>query len=89
LIRVIANDGMNTSSATSTPFTVRPQAPIVHIDTPNDGALFVTDSQIVLMGGASDPGDAVISDEGLQWLVNDEAAGSGRKSLLPDYGGRL
>lgn len=82
LIRVIANDGVNTGSATSAPFTVQSQAPIIHIDTPSSQALFVPDSQIILTGGASDAEDGEVSDEGLQWLLNGEIVGSGPEAAV-------
>lgn len=79
LIRVIANDGINTGSATSDPFTLQSHAPVVRIDTPNDQAVFTPNSQIVLAGGARDSEDGPLDGEALQWLVDDEVVGFGEE----------
>lgn len=82
LIRVIANDGVNTGSATSEPFTIQPHAPVVHIDTPSNQAIFALNSQIILTGGARDAEDGPLGDEALKWFVNGEIVGSGKEAAL-------
>jgi Bacterial Ig domain len=82
LIRVIATDGVNTGSAVSGPFTVQSHAPVVHIDTPSDQAIFPQNSQITLMGGARDAEDGPIGNEALIWIVNGEVVGSGKEVAL-------
>lgn len=79
LIRVIASDGVNTGSDTSAPFTVQAHVPIVHINTPGDGAIFGPNSQIILTGAARDTEDGSVDGEGLKWLVNGEVVGSGEE----------
>jgi hypothetical protein len=79
LIRVIANDGVNTGSDTSDPFTVQRHMPVVHIDIPSNQALFTLNSQLVLMGSARDAEDGPLDGEALKWFVNGEAVGSGEE----------
>jgi Bacterial Ig domain len=82
LIRVIANDGVNTGSDTSDPFTVQGHGPVVHIDTPSDQALFALNSQIILMGRARDAEDGPLENEALQWIVNGAVVGSGPEAAV-------
>jgi hypothetical protein len=80
---VIANDGINTGSDTSDkPFTVQPHAPIAHIDSPHDGAVFAPGTQIILIGGAFDAEDGTLPDEALKWFVDDQPLGSGKEIAL-------
>lgn len=82
LIRVIANDGVNTGSDTSNPFTVQPHLPVAHIDTPSDQAIFALNSQVILMGRARDAEDGLLDDEALKWLVNGEVVGVGKEAAV-------
>jgi hypothetical protein len=82
LIRVIANDGVNTGSATSDSFTVQSHAPVVHIDTPGNQAIFAFNSQVIFTGGARDAEDGPLGDESLKWLLNGQVLGSGEEIAL-------
>jgi hypothetical protein len=79
---VIANDGVNTAVAVSAPFSVQSHAPLVHIDSPNNGATFLVNTQVVLKGGAIDPEDGSLSDDRLTWRVNGQTFGSGKQTAL-------
>lgn len=82
LIRVIANDGINTGSTTSEPFALQRHMPVVHINTPRNQAFFVLDSQIILMGSARDAEDGPLDGETLKWFLNGEAVGSGKEAAV-------
>ena len=83
LIRVIANDGVNTGSDTSDePFTVLPHPPIAHIFSPADGATFAPGTQIILTGMGIDAEDGPLGDEALSWLVDGEYQGEGKELAL-------
>lgn len=82
LIRVIANDGMNTGADVSDPFTVQPHVPVARIDTPSDEAIFELNSQITFMGGARDAEDGQLGDGALTWLVDGQRLGSGKEIAL-------
>lgn len=82
LIRVIANDGVNTGSDTSVPFTVQFHDPVVHITTPSDQAIFPLNTQIILMGRARDAEEGPLGDGALTWLVNSQLEASGKEAAL-------
>jgi Bacterial Ig domain len=82
LIRVIGNDGINTGSATSQPFTVLGHPPVVHIDSPADQSIFPEGSQIILVGGGRDAEDGPLDNEALTWLVNGQPLGSGKEAAV-------
>jgi hypothetical protein len=80
---VIANDGVNTGSGISAPFTLQRHAPVAHIDTPADGEIFPLNSQIILIGGARDAEDGgMLASQALTWLVDGQAVGSGKELAL-------
>ena len=83
LIRVIASDGVNTGSDMSDePFTVRPHAPIAHIDSPDDGDAFAPGTLIILSGGAFDAEDGTLSGEALKWFLGKQPLGVGKEISL-------
>jgi hypothetical protein len=82
IIRVIANDGINTGSATSGPFALQRHMPVVHINTPANQDFFVLDSQIILMGSARDAEDGPLDGETLKWFLNGEGVGSGKEAAV-------
>jgi sugar lactone lactonase YvrE len=82
LIRVIASDGVNTDSAVSDPFILRPHPPRVHIVAPSDGASFLVNSQIVGKGGARDSEDGTLPDEALLWSVDNQFQSVGQETAL-------
>ncbi|MBX2997535.1 MAG: hypothetical protein KF893_03420 [Caldilineaceae bacterium] len=85
MIRVLVNDGMNTSMDTSNAvFTMSNHPPAPYIGTPVDGARLGTDSQFLFTGGAMDSEDGMLSGDGLAWFINGEAAGTGVELLVED-----
>jgi hypothetical protein len=79
LIRVIASDGFNTSSAqSSATFTIQPHAPIVTINTPMTGSLFIGDQQVFLDATATDMQDGPLTGTNVQWYSSrDGSLGAG------------
>jgi uncharacterized repeat protein (TIGR01451 family) len=78
-IRVVASDGFNTSpDAFSSMFTVPNHAPVVSINTPPDGTLFIADQEVFLDAFANDPQDGALDGSSVQWVSSrDGALGSG------------
>ena len=79
LVRVVASDGFNTATAQSAAtFTVQPHAPAVSIASPQDGAVFASDMQLVLEAAAWDMQDGLLGGTNVQWKSDrDGALGSG------------
>jgi len=79
LIRVIASDGFNTTTAQSaTNFTVQPHAPSVSINAPADGSTFIGHQQLFLDASANDMQDGALGGTNVQWYSDrDGALGSG------------
>jgi hypothetical protein len=68
LIRVLASDGVNTTSDQSdAAFTLQGRGPQVSILRPTEGTHFVPDDMLVLAGGAYDPEDGSLGDAALIW----------------------
>jgi hypothetical protein len=85
LVRVIANDGVNTTTDTSdAPFSVARKSPIADISQPVDGAVYPSGVQVIAMGRGYDGEDGTLSGEALDWFVDDTPAGSGRDIALSD-----
>jgi hypothetical protein len=80
LVRVFANDGLHTTSDSSDrPFSLRPQPPTAHISNPSDGEIVAWGETLDLVGDAFDIEDGRVAAEGLNWLVDGVAAGTGRE----------
>ena len=78
LARVVASDGFNTATAQSATFTVQPHAPAVSISSPQDGAVFTSDMQLVLEAAVWDMQDGLLGGTNVQWKSDrDGALGSG------------
>ena len=79
LIRVIASDGLNTATAQSAAnFTVRPHAPVVSINSPADGSIFIGQQQLFLDASANDLQDGALGGTSVQWHSDlDGALGTG------------
>lgn len=80
LIRVIATDGVNTSTDDSdATFRVSLKDPQARIISPADSAVFSTTQTIVLVGEANDLEDGLLDGQMLQWSSDKQGAlGSGR-----------
>ncbi|MDX1612942.1 MAG: choice-of-anchor Q domain-containing protein [Candidatus Promineifilaceae bacterium] len=84
LIRVIVNDGVNSGSAQSNPFSLAKRAPLVAIQNPEADAVFDTGLPITLIGSAFDPENGWLADEALTWSVERLGVmGNGREIRLP------
>jgi uncharacterized repeat protein (TIGR01451 family) len=68
MIRVIASDGLDSSSSQSTgTFTVLPHPPTILLNAPMDGAIFVADEQIFLDASIYDSQDGPLDGVSVQW----------------------
>jgi hypothetical protein len=68
LIRVVATDGINTTTAQSAAtFTIPPHPPVVSINAPSDGSSFVGNQQLFLDASVQDMQDGVLSGTNVQW----------------------
>ena len=68
LMRVIASDGLNTTTAqSSNNFIVLPHAPLVSIRAPMDGSTFIGDQQLFLDAVAYDVQDGALGGTNVQW----------------------
>ncbi len=76
-IRILASDGYNTGIATSQPFTVNNRKPVVLVYTPVNGQVYAAGATVILRGGATDPEDGGLTDEGLAWRLDNAPAGTG------------
>lgn len=82
LIKVVANDGMNTREDVSDAvFTVARKPPSVWIGSPADGASAFLGQGVHFEGAASDPEDGPLSGESLEW-VSDRDGSLGRGASL-------
>jgi hypothetical protein len=84
LIRVMASDGVNTSSDESDGvFTVGRKPPSAYILSPESGITIQPNTPLLLQGYAYDLEDGVLEEGALQWLSNiDGALGSGSYVLV-------
>lgn len=83
IIRVIANDGVNTAFADSTGLIVPFKAPSVTIVSPTEGGTYSLGQSIVLEGSSMDPQDATLSDNHLTWSSSlDGQLGAGHLLVL-------
>ncbi|HET8944066.1 MAG TPA: hypothetical protein VFO59_04730, partial [Dehalococcoidia bacterium] len=82
VLRVVANDGVNTGFGDSAAVSVPNKAPFTAITSPGDGALAPLGGLVVFNGGATDLEDGPIPDGSLSWSSNvDGLLGTG--SSLP------
>jgi hypothetical protein len=78
LIRVIANDGVNTGMAESAVFTVLPHAPRAVITQPEPMAVINPDTEVFLSGRSWDVEDGMLADASLTWTSDkDGVLGTG------------
>ncbi len=77
LIRVLANDGYNTTIATSQAFTLKNRQPEPVILTPATGQTFPAGQTVILQGSATDAEDGGLPAAALTWQVDSVANGSG------------
>jgi hypothetical protein len=80
LVRVLVSDGFHTGEDVSDgTFTNAFHAPVVEIESPNSGTLFVEDQMIILRGSARDTEDGDLSGASLAWVSSlDGDLGSGK-----------
>jgi hypothetical protein len=86
LIRILANDGVNTGEDQSDdPFTITEKLPTVQILSPPDDSHFFSGQLVTFKGYGTDPEDGPLHPDSLTWrsdLVGD--LGTGRGISLPD-----
>ena len=79
-MRVVASDGLNSSTATSAPFALDDRPPRVRILSPLPDAVIRSGAPMILAGAASDPEDGTITDAAVSWESDiDGPLGSGRR----------
>jgi hypothetical protein len=69
-VRVLATDGVNTTSVEASAPTIPEKPPLVGIYSPRDGAEFQGGAPLELIGFAYDPEDGIVADSGLAWHSN-------------------
>lgn len=82
--RIMASDGVLTSSADSPSFAIPEKAPSVHIMNPGDGAVLNEGQAVILDGYATDALDDVVPDARLEWRLAGRSIGTGRRLDLQD-----
>ena len=83
LVRVMASDGVNTTSDESDAyFTLADRIPQVSILWPTDGARFTADDVVVLTGDAYDPEDGSLTGEALVWESDQDGLLGSDSSLI-------
>ena len=83
LIRVLANDGYNTTIATSQPFTLKNRLPAPVILAPAAGQTFAAGQTVILQGSATDAEDGGLPTNSLKWQVDSVANGNGPDVAAP------
>ncbi len=86
LIRILASDGLHTSTAISRPFTVNNQPPSAYIDWPQPGDTVSAGRPIILRGGADDLEGGALDAKGLAWSLDGEGMGSGSSVTVDGLG---
>jgi len=69
LIKLVVNDGFNTNTETSNPFTIEDKPPICHIE-PVNQTQPNNNQTITLTGFAYDPEDGILPETQLSWTIN-------------------
>ncbi len=82
--RIVASDGVLTSSADSASFAIPEKPPSVHILNPGDGAVLNEGQAVILDGYATDAQDDVVPDARLEWRLAGRSIGTGRRLDLQD-----
>ena len=83
LIRVVASDGVNSSTALSEPFSIGSKGPEVEIFFPPDGEIFRGGQLVWLQGFGFDPDDGTLGGSNLTWESNiDGVLGNGDELQL-------
>ncbi len=79
-LRVIVSDGVLSAGATSGVFAVGNNAPLVAIDTPDDGAVYSGLQNVDFVGAGFDPEDGLLDGASLSWSSDlDGAIGNGEE----------
>jgi hypothetical protein len=86
LVRVMANDGVNTGiDESDAPFTVPPRSPLAFIQHPAEGAVFASGRRISLRGAGYDPEDGQLTGAPVSWSLDALGeVGAGRELMLHD-----
>ena len=81
-IRVFATDGVNTTIATSEPFTLAKHAPAPQIGGVNEGQRLNYGAVVTLLGLAYDAEDGILADDKLNWTISGPSSQNGTGSQL-------
>jgi hypothetical protein len=86
LIRVIANDGVNTTyDESDAPFSVALRSPVPSISNPRNGDVFADGRPITIRGSGFDPEDGQIPEDKLTWSLDSQGqVGTGKEITLFD-----
>jgi len=86
LVKVIASDGLNSSSRQSAaPFSMPDRTPNAFIYFPDDGDVYTPGSSITARGGVYDPEDDYLLPDDMNWELSGHGfLGTGESIVLPD-----
>jgi len=70
VIRVVANDGFHSASATSPPFVVERKPPQVHLIWPRNGQVIAQGQPVRMMAMAWDAEQGALGDRSISWLLD-------------------
>jgi hypothetical protein len=85
-VRVIAKDGVNSTSTEAGGLFVQDKAPEVGIRSSSGETIFGKGSPIELLGGAFDAEDGMVDAKRLQWSSRGRKLGAGHRLVLGDLG---
>ena len=85
LIRVLANAGLKSSYAISSPFSVNTHRPLAQIISPKQNQEFQAGNQIPIRGFGYDVEDGSLTNTSMEWEVKGIGiVGSGTEAVIPD-----
>ncbi|MCB9150646.1 MAG: hypothetical protein H6641_17970 [Caldilineaceae bacterium] len=85
LIRILASDGYNTTTAVSQPFEVTQRAPAAHILHPQAEQWVEAGAVAPLRGSGYDAEDGALTGDALRWTVDGNDMGAGTRQLAAGF----
>lgn len=84
LLRVIANDGVQTGMAESPSFDVDERTPEVHVTSPKEGETYPPKALLRFAAEAFDPEEGVLEGASMEWKEDQSVIGNGRSFTVRD-----